>query len=310
MMGMGPGRSTVVPRLTGILARVRAVGDDYLAGLVRVWDAGVRIRSGYHLPNGRGTMTRSVLILTLVCAAAALSAQAPAQQSGGARFEVASVKPLPAGSNRAGYRPDPTRFSGAFTVAAAVGFAYQLPSTRIVDAPQRAREQRYEINATTGPRKPGDIQSMMRHLLEGRFALQVHLERRPIPIYALLLARADGRLGAGLRRVERDCTRPVSNLSGCGASFGADDYRSNGQNWAVFVGSLETRIQTERPVVDKTGLSGQFDITLEWNPDLTEPDARPVLFTAIREQLGLKLEPDTVPMDVLVIDSVDRPTPD
>jgi uncharacterized protein (TIGR03435 family) len=88
------------------------------------------------------------------------------------------------------------------------------------------------------------------------------------------------------------------------------------------VGSLDTRI-TGRPVVDKTGLSGQFDITLDWNPDiarapggpsnapsLAEPEAPPVLFTALREQLGLKLESDTAPMDVLVIDSVNRPTPD
>jgi uncharacterized protein (TIGR03435 family) len=75
--------------------------------------------------------------------------------------------------------------------------------------------------------------------------------------------------------------------------------------------------------VDKTGLSGQFDMTLEWNPDITrvpegvsnaptlaEFEARPVLFTAVREQLGLKLESDTAAMDVLVIDSVNRPTPD
>jgi len=85
---------------------------------------------------------------------------------------------------------------------------------------------------------------------------------------------------------------------------------------------LETRI-TGRPIVDKTGLSGQFDITLEWNPDiarvpegagnapaLAELEARPFLFTAVREQLGLRLESDTAPIDVVVIDHVDRPSPD
>lgn len=82
-------------------------------------------------------------------------------------------------------------------------------------------------------------------------------------------------------------------------------------------------LQAGRPVVDKTGLSGQFDLTLEWNPSisrvpesvinpptLAELEARPALFTALREQLGLKAESDTAPMDVLVIDSVQRPTPD
>ena len=86
--------------------------------------------------------------------------------------------------------------------------------------------------------------------------------------------------------------------------------------------SLETRI-TGRPIVDKTGLSGQFDLSLEWSPDITrvpegvastpsqaELEAPPGLFTALREQLCLKLDSDTAAMDVLVIDSVDRPTPD
>ena len=266
-------------------------------------------------------MIRAVPILAVVCAAAVVSAQTSVQHSDGPKFEVASVKPLAADSNRAGYRPDPTRFSGAFSVATAVAFAYQLPATRIVAAPSWATEERYEINAITGPRKPGDLQAMMRHLLAERFALQVHRERRPIPVYVLLRTRSDGGLGPNLQQVERDCTRPASNLSGCSASFGGDHYRSRGQDWSVFVGSLETRIGG-RPVVDRTGLSGQFDITLEWDPGiprapeggsttggLSESAAPPVLFTALREQLGLKLESDTAPMDVVVIDSVDRPTP-
>jgi uncharacterized protein (TIGR03435 family) len=267
-------------------------------------------------------MTRSILILALSCGAAILSAQVPAQESSTLRFEVASVKPASSDSTRNTYRPDPARFRGTFTVTGAVGFAYQVEQSRIVQAPQWAKEQRYEINATTPPRKPGDIQSMMRHLLEERFALKVHRERRPIPVYVLSLSRSDGRLGPRLQRVERDCTRPAANLSGCSASFGPAHYRSSGQDWRVFVTSLDTRI-TGRPIVDKTGLSGQVDITLEWNPDvtrvpasvsdpptLTELEAPPGLFTALQEQLGLKLESDTAAMDVLVIDSVSRPTPD
>ena len=269
-------------------------------------------------------MIRSTLIFAFVGGVVVLSAHAPARQpSDGPKFDVASVKPLPAGSHSARYRPEPTRFSGSFSVTAAVAFAYQIQQTRIVGAPQWAKDERYEINARTAPRKPGDIQSMMRHLLEERFALKVHRARRPIPTYALRMSRADGRLGPRLQRVQRDCTRPASNPSECSISFGVDHYRANGHEWGDFVGSLESRIQTQRPIVDKTGLSGQFDITLEWNPDITrvpegvsnaptlaELEARPVLFTAIQEQLGLKLESETAAMDVLVIDSVDRPTPD
>jgi uncharacterized protein (TIGR03435 family) len=268
-------------------------------------------------------MTRAALILAFVGGVVGLSAQAPPPPDG-PTFEVASVKPLPRDSTRSsGFRPDPTRWSGVITVANLVGLAYQLPSTRIVGAPRWASEERYEINARTAPRKPGDIQSMMRHLLAERFALKAHRERRPIPIYALLVARSDGGVGPGLQRVQRDCTQPRLNLSGCGRiSSGVDHFRANGLKWEDFVLSLETRI-TERPVVDKTGLSGLFDITLEWNPDITrvpegvtnaptlaELEARPVFFTAIREQLGLALESDTTAMDVVVIDSVERPTPD
>src|SRR5687768_6179267 len=263
-------------------------------------------------------MTRLGLLLVGL----AVSALTLAAQSDPPRFEVVSVKPLPAGSNIAGYRPEPTRFSGYFSVIDAVSFGYQIETNRIVDAPQWAKEQRYEINARTRERKPGELLQMMQTLLAERFALKVHRERRPMPVYALLMSGSDGSLGPKLQRVERNCTPPVSNFSGCSFSFGVGRYRANGQEWNAFVGILETGI-TGRPIFDKTGLSGQFDITLEWNPDigrvpesvinpptLAELEARPVLFTAVREQLGLKLETDTAPIDVMVIDSVERPTPD
>ena len=267
-------------------------------------------------------MRRLTLTIAVLCALTVAGAAHQPTPQPTPRFEVASVKPLPAGSNIAGYRPDPTRFSGYFSVIDAVSFGYQIENNRIVDAPQWAKDQRYEINATTGQRKPGDLAQMMRTLLAERFALKVHRELRPMPVLGLVMASSDKSLGPKLQRVERDCTRPGSNLSRCGHSFGVGRYRANGQDWKAFVGILEIGL-TGRPIIDKTGLSGQFDITLEWNPDiprvpegvsnpptLAELEARPILFTAIREQLGLKVEPDTAPIDVLVIDSVQRPTPD
>jgi uncharacterized protein (TIGR03435 family) len=239
------------------------------------------------------------------------------------RFEVASIKPLPADSNIAGYRPEPTRFSGYFSVIDAVSYAYQIEPNRIVDEPRWAQDQRYEINARTRERKPGELLPMMRNLLAERFALKVHRELRPMPAYALSLARPDRSLGPSLQRVARDCkAAPAKDSGGCWHSFGVGRYRASGQEWKAFVSILEISL-TGRPIVDKTGLSGQFDITVEWNPDirrvpesiinpptLEELEARPVLFTAFREQLGLRLEPDTAPVEVLVIDSVERPTPD
>ena len=266
-------------------------------------------------------MRRMMLTVAVLCASIMTGvAQQPAPQPT-LRFDVASVKPLPAGSNIAGYRPEPTRFSGYFSIVEAVGFAYQIENNRIVEAPQWAKDRRYEINATTGPRKPGDLLPMMRTLLAERFALKVHRERRPMPVLRVTLARSDGSLGPKLQRVERDCSQPAPNLR-CSHSYGVGSYRASGQEWKSFVSILETSL-TGRPIDDKTGLSGQFDMTLEWNPDiarvpesvinaptLAELEARPILFTAIREQLGLKVDPGTAPIDVLVIDSVQRPTPD
>jgi uncharacterized protein (TIGR03435 family) len=263
-------------------------------------------------------MTRAAVGILAWCALTlSLAARQPTP-----RFEVASVKPLPAGSPLAGYRPEPTRFSGYFSFIEAVAFAYQIEHQRIVDVPDWARDARYEINATTGPRKPGDINHMMRSLLEERFALKVRRERRPIPVVAMTMSRSDARPGPGLQRVERNCTPPVAASSRCGFAFGVGRYRATGQEWGAFVTVFETNI-VRRPVVDRTGLAGRFDITLEWNPDiarvpeivvnaptLAELEARPILFTAVQEQLGLKLETDTALIDVLVIDSVRPPTPD
>ncbi len=266
-------------------------------------------------------MRRMMLTVAVLCALILTgSAQQPAPQPT-LRFEVASVKPLPAGSNIAGYRPDPIRFTAYFSVVDAVGFAFEIENNRIVEAPQWAKDQRYEINATTGPRQPGDLLAMMRNLLAERFALKVHREVRPMPNLRVTLARSDGSLGPKLQRVERDCSKPEPNFR-FSHSYGVGSYRASGQEWKSFVSILETSL-TGRPIDDKTGLSGQFDITLEWNPDiarvpesvinaptLAQLEARPILFTAIREQLGLRVDPDTAPIEVLVIDSVQRPTPD
>jgi len=270
-------------------------------------------------------MKRYTVVGCLLVALAARShAQAPPTRPiEESRFDVASIKPLPAGSNVAGYRPEPLRFSGYFSVLEAASLAYQIAQNRIVDGPEWAQTQRYEIIGTNSvPRRQGESWHMMRHLLEERFALKVHRERRPRPVYVVSMARSDGRLGPKVQRVERDCSTPAADLRRCSKNWGVGFYRSSGLEWSAFVKN-DLEAMAGRPVFDKTGLSGQFDITLEYNPNigripesvinpptLAELEARPALFTALQEQLGLKLESGTEPIDVLVIDSVERPTPD
>jgi uncharacterized protein (TIGR03435 family) len=234
------------------------------------------------------------------------------------RFEVASVKPSPA-TFGGYYSPQPTRFTTTSSVVEMVRLAYQLPHFRVVGGDDWTRNQRWDVNASiAGPRTPGDIWTMLRNLLTDRFTLRVHREQRPMGVYSLMLARTDGTLGPNLTRVKRPCAQnPEKPEDRCLSGEGVGTYQSTGLRWEnkTFVDFLE-RV-TGRPVVDRTGLSGQFDLSLRFNPDVrqvsvsqSELEERPTIFTALREQFGLKLEPATEPVDVIVIDSVQRPTPD
>jgi uncharacterized protein (TIGR03435 family) len=170
---------------------------------------------------------------------------------------------------------------------------------------------------------------MVRALLADRFKLKTHLETRDGPIYALVVARPDAKLGPRMSPATFDCTSwlaarnrgervappPPSNGDGlaCGFQSSLGSIRGRGQiaDLAFVLSFLDV---LGRPIVDRSGLTGDYEIELRWTPDADRArrvDADlPSLFTAVREQLGLKLEPTTGPVEVLVIDSVERPTPD
>jgi uncharacterized protein (TIGR03435 family) len=251
-----------------------------------------------------------------------LIAQTPSKD--GPRFEVASIKPNPGPGG--GITPTPTSFfARGHTLVQLIDFAYQLPNYRVVGGADWTRRERFDVNARiVGPRTPGDLRIMVRHLLEDRFALRVHREKRPLDVYVFMMARTDGKLGPKMTRVTRTCSTQGQTFEDrCSESDGVGLYRSAGRRWedGVFVRWVE--LIAGRPVVDRTALSGQFDITLEYNPDyrripdgvdtkvtVGELEARPLVFTAICEQLGLKLDPGKESVDVLVIDNVERPTSD
>ena len=170
------------------------------------------------------------------------------------------------------------------------------------------------------------INMMMRALLIDRFKLAAHVETRPLPVYSLALSRADRRLGPGLTAALPECeptgrsNRPAHcarvSRDGGVIEFGFDDVTR-------FVRVLSEMQIVDRPIVDKTGLTGSFKITLScaplpvaaappW-PDAVSPDdpgGAPSIFTALREQLGLKPESAPGSIDVLVIDHIELPIPD
>jgi len=174
---------------------------------------------------------------------------------------------------------------------------------------------------------------MLRTLLEERFKLVVHQETRDLPIYALTLARSDGKLGPKLVRSDVDCDKVIAELAEAirktgrpplgppgqapPCSTGGPPGKFTGNDITmqmladVLIASVNRMDAVDRVVVDRTGLSGGFDLTLEWTPDeLVAASSGASIFTALQEQLGLKLEPTRGPVEVIVIDHVERPTPD
>ena len=155
---------------------------------------------------------------------------------------------------------------------------------------------------------------MLRLLLEDRFRLAVHRETRQMPMYALVVARIDGALGPQIRRPANDyCAQRAKEAEkappppmGTGPVCGIRGNFSM-EGFARFLAG-----EAGRPVVDRTGLTGGWDFSLKWSPPNTpnpDPD-RPSIFTALQEQLGLRLDATTGPLEVLVIDRIGPLIPD
>lgn len=231
-------------------------------------------------------------------------------------FEVVSVKRNLSIATNGGMRVEPGgRFfatnSGVFyLIAGAYGEAMgALRPSQIIDAPDWLHSEHYDIVAKAAD--PADMDSfektrlLLRTLLEDRFKLRVHREQRQMPIYALVRAKPAGPLGPNLKQSIPDC---YAVSAGCGFGGGPMN-RIKGDAIPMSILTQLIGSVTDRIVVDRTGLSGGFKIDLEFSPDQTATD-KPSVFTAVQEQLGLKLEATRAPIDVIVIDHVERPSTD
>jgi uncharacterized protein (TIGR03435 family) len=188
-----------------------------------------------------------------------------------------------------------------------VRYAFDIRQfSRITGLPEWTRGTRYDISGRAGRVITDDERrAMVRAVLETDFQLKTHIESREQTIYVLTAARADKRLGPGVK------PRPECEAERCSS---AGNGRADGLN---IVATTLTQLadgmlsNTRGEVVrDETGIPGVFDVTMSWRPDQAASDAndaRPSFFTAIQEQLGLKLEPQRRPVDILVVDSITRP---
>lgn len=308
----------------------------------------------------------AALLLTTPTGLTALHAQTAAASSPDVpKYDVASIKPASPDASGFMLMMTPTgvRLKDA-QIQTLLQMAFGVEPDRIVDTPEWVRSKRYDIEARVKPEDAPKLaklsgeqkRAMMLPLLAERFGLKYHQESRNLPIYALvvakggpkltaskpgeggpgpdghtpppgdLLATTDGPSGGAGPRTRPDGPPGPGNrpVIGEGMRMGAGGIQSRGGNMAFLAHALSGTLG--RTVVDKTGLTGAYDFSLNWTPDQSmrsplggreggasegdaAPDATgPTLFTAVQEQLGLKLEPQRGAVDVIVIDHIDPPT--
>jgi len=238
--------------------------------------------------------------------------RAQSQAAGGSAqsFEVASIKPNRSGARNTGFK----RFTGGeldatnITLKMLIVFAYDTPQERILQGPAWLDSERYDILAKpdAGPDRPvdrsaGAIKLRTQTLLADRFKLQFHRERRLVAGYALTVAK-----GGVIAKVS---ALPDGRSGGNG---GRGWIHSVGAPFSALVIRLSDLLQ--RPVVDNTQDARRFDFDLRWSPDVEPLGAAspasdgPSLFTALEEQLGLRLVAQRVQAVVLVIDHAELPS--
>lgn len=200
--------------------------------------------------------------------------------------------------------------------------AYGTPETRIIGGPDWIRQDRWDVDITveavdgTPPLRTADV---LQAMLRDRFKLDAVLETRERPIYALRIARSDGQLGPNLVRSAFECLADFEQQkrlidSGVKGAHGERPCSMRSQRDVIsFAGqpitNLLSFIPADRVVQDRTGLIGPVDLTLTWTNSGDPVSDQASMYSAIRDQLGLRLESATAPLDVLVIKSVSRPTP-
>ena len=255
------------------------------------------------------------------------------------RFEVVAIKAIADASSPTMIRMTPGGLDSSVPVGVLLRQALQKPDYQMIGAPGWINTERYSIRATL-PKgvSPAAMSVVLLNMLKDRFQLATHLEAREAPIFHLVMARGDGRTGPNLKPTSAECQAaiaerqaaekrggpppPPPDRDACGAGrTGPGLLARRGGRIAQLVAPLSDL--TGRPVIDKTGLTGLYDFTLEFAyegrmPGLmgalgvppgapVNPDA-PSLSAALQEQLGLKLEAARGPVEVVVIDKLEKPT--
>jgi uncharacterized protein (TIGR03435 family) len=220
------------------------------------------------------------------------------------RFEVAVIRPTEAGP---GTGTSFNLFEGGRLkitnepVRLLIRVAYQLQNIQIVGAPSWVDSDGYDIEAKTAARgkiPQGQVSPLMQNLLAERFNLKFHHETRDLSVYALVTAK-DG------PKLKRSAEGESSGMNSSGGARGSH-LKATATSMLLLANYIGNRLG--RIVVDKTMLDGGYDFSLDWTPDETPDSSSPSLVTALRDQLGLRLETQKSPVEVVVIDHIERPS--
>jgi uncharacterized protein (TIGR03435 family) len=270
-----------------------------------------------------GGLTVCTFVFAITCACGQQGATAPASPVAPA-FDVAAIHrhiPEPHEHNSITSSPFDGHFKAEnISAIMLIHWAYEIPEMRILGAPTWAGSTYFNIDAKADPSIDEQLhhlssdagrkqkEQMVQALLADRFKLAMHPETRELPIYALVVAKGGPKLG-------------IAQQDGTTVNHGRDHIEVQGSNSVALIAE-ELSKDVGRPVVDKTGISGRYDIKLHWTPDdsptpkpngadgdsAAADSAGPSIFTAIQEQLGLKLESQKGPVQVLVIDHIEMPS--
>ena len=237
-----------------------------------------------------------------------------------AEFEVASIRPSPEGRPGSGsFNVSATELLSRNTsLASIITFAFDIHLTQVSGLPGWAESEGYDIVAKLpqgGDPSDAQIRTMLKNLLQSRFNLAFHTEKRELSVYAIRIGKNGP---AGIKMVKNTTNGTRIGQQGLGR------VTVSGITMAGFAGQLQFRV-LDRPIVDQTGLTYRYDFTLNWRPDEFQfpalsavqreywtskaaEEGLPDLFTAFQEQLGLKLEATKAPADVLVVEKVSKPS--
>jgi uncharacterized protein (TIGR03435 family) len=227
-------------------------------------------------------------------------------QSQGIRpaFEVASIKPTP---KERLYRLKRECTGREFVAAGMplsfiIAWSYGFGDSRILGLPDWVNDWdlAYDFDAKSSePMSEGQCKQMVQSLLADRFAMAGHRETRMLPVYALTVAKN----GPKLREVAADAG-PGVRINGARFQSLSDNEPPKGLSMGRLAGTLSDHPVLRRPVIDNTGLTGIYSFDLTFS--MKEGDDRPSIFTAVQEQLGLKLESVKAPLEVLVVDHIEK----